>query len=44
MIKLAIALLIGIAIGVVWHATIGPWAVRTWKKFRAWRKNTTRQL
>lgn len=42
MIKLAITLLIGIAIGVIYHASIKPWAVATWQRFRAWRKNSTR--
>lgn len=43
MIKLAIALLIGLVLGVVFHARIKPWAVATWQRFRAWRKNATRQ-
>lgn len=44
MIRLIIALLIGIAIGVVYHATIAPWAKASWQRFRAWRKNSTRQI
>lgn len=37
-----IVLLIGIAIGVIFHARIRPWAVATWQKFRSWRRNSTR--
>lgn len=44
MIKLAIALLIGIALGVIYHASIKPWAIAKWQQFRNWRKNSTRQL
>lgn len=44
MTTLILALIIGIAIGVIWHAQIKPWAVATWAKFRNWRKNSTRQV
>jgi hypothetical protein len=39
-----LALLIGIAVGVIFHAAIKPLAVRAWQRFRAWRKNATRQV
>lgn len=38
-----ITLCIGIAIGVIYHATIGPWAKDRWQRFRAWRLGITRQ-
>jgi hypothetical protein len=41
MINLAIALLIGIAIGVVYHASIKSWAVAQWQKLRSRRYNST---
>lgn len=39
---LALGIVLGLILGVAFHASIKAWAVNAWQRYRAWRLNSTR--